>query len=233
MDYKLYKKIGELYERHKGTEWNPEEEGNREKCIYANFPLAIKSAMKWKGMGLSEDELVSAAMYGLCQAYDKYKPENGVRKKLREAVENGCTAEEFALIAGIKCTVDSKEAMLVWIEENTKPAKFSSIIPFWVKAVVMKDLKAAGAMLPTEFEENDAEDTIDDAEDTFAMLVDGIPTSWVEVLEMRYGLGCDKMTLRAIADKLGTTIAEVKGMLRGCISMMRKKKEMLECSNCI
>lgn len=225
MNYRNYKEIGKLYETFKGAEWNPDEPGNRDKVIYANLPLAVKTALRYSGMGLSEDELLSAAMMGLCQAYDKYKPDNGIRKKLTDAVENGCGPEQFASIAGIKCLIESKEAMLVWIEANTKPAKFSSIIPFWVKAVVMKDLKAVGALESEPITEEIADSYADD--DVFALLSDGIPAEWMKALEMRYGLGHEPHTLKSISEKLGITIAETKGRIRGAIAMIRQNKERL------
>lgn len=224
MDRKLYKQVGELYEKYKGTQWDNTQSDNRDKCIYANLPMAIKTALRYQGMGIEEEDLIGCAFVGVCTAYDKYKPINGIQAKLLEMVENNCTPEEFSKAAKINYTIDNKDAMRVWVLTNTKSAKFSSIIYFWVKAAVLRELKSVNAMKYVDELDKNIADIVED-EDSFEELVANIPEEWLEALYMRYGLGYEAHTLKDISSKLGISIAETKGRIRGAIAMIRDNKK--------
>lgn len=223
MDARLYKEIGELYETYKGTEWDSTKPGNRDKCIYANLPMAVKTALHYRNMGIDEEDLIGCAFVGVCLAYDKYKPINGIQAKLLALIDGGCTPEEFSCAAKINYTIHSADAMRVWVMENTKSAKFSSIVYFWVKAVVMKELRNASAVRFDRIDRDIADVYEDD--DIILELISNIPDEWMEALRMRYGLGYERHTLKEISDKLGIPISETKGRIRGAIAMIRDNKK--------
>lgn len=156
MNTTLYKDIKNLALKwkHHPNEYNPDDPNNRQILIEKNLKMAVGVALKYRGMGLSEDELISAATLGLCAAYDKYNPEKVVlRNKLLAAVTDATTPEEFTeLVANLmpyggkvaemfaNQKPQTPEEMRQWVHNNIKPAKFSSVAYMWIKAYVLSDL---------------------------------------------------------------------------------------------
>ena len=213
-----------MYEKYKGTQWDNTQPGNRDKCIYANLPMAIKTALRYQGMGIDEEDLIGCAFVGVCTAYDKYKPVNGIQLKLLKLIDSGCTPEEFSKAAKINHIIENRDAMKVWVLNNTKSAKFSSIVYFWVKAAVLKELKTVNSLKYVDELDRNIADIVDD-DDSFGELISNIPEEWLEALFMRYGIAHEVHTLREIANKLNISIAETKGRIRGAIAMIQENKK--------
>lgn len=156
MNTTLYNDIRELAKKWKSypNEYNPEDPNNRQILIEKNLKMAVGVALKYRGMGLTEDELISAATLGLCAAYEKYTPDKVVlRNKLLGAITDDTTAHEFLEVVtnlmpyGEKVVEkfanelpDTPTKMRQWVYNNIKPAKFSSVAYMWIKAYVLSDL---------------------------------------------------------------------------------------------
>ncbi len=249
MDTSLYKKIGELAKkwREYPNEYNPEDPNNRQILIEKNMKLAVGTALRWRGM-LDEDELVSIALLALTVAYDKYKPEKvTLRNTLLGLIGEDTTSEDFVLLIGENMPYGDKiiekfanglpqtpAEMREWVKRNIKPAKFSSIVPMWVKAYVLSHLEKYGKPVRVpEDERSEAQfDCIDDGdtakynkllhkesdweakEAAWGKLMDGVPEECQRVLEMRYGIGCDEpQTLKEIANVMNRDVRWTKRCL--------------------
>ena len=156
MNTTLYGDIKKLAQKWKQypNEYNPDDPLNRKILIEKNLKMAVGVALKYRGMGLTEDELISAATLGLCAAYEKYNPDKVVlRNKLLAAVTDATTPEEFTeLVANLmpyggkvaemfaNQKPQTPEEMRQWVHNNIKPAKFSSVAYMWIKAYVLSDL---------------------------------------------------------------------------------------------
>ena len=156
MNTTLYGDIKKLAQKWKQypNEYNPDDPLNRQILIEKNLKMAVGVALKYRGMGLTEDELISAATLGLCAAYEKYNPDKVVlRNKLLAAVTDATTPEEFTeLVANLmpyggkvaemfaNQKPQTPEEMRQWVHNNIKPAKFSSVAYMWIKAYVLSDL---------------------------------------------------------------------------------------------
>lgn len=257
MDTSLYKKIGELSKkwREYPNEYNPEDPNNRQILIEKNMKLAVGTALRWRGM-LDEDELVSIALLALTVAYDKYKPEKvTLRNTLLGLIGEDTTPEDFVLLIGENMPYGDKfiekfanglpqtpAEMRAWINKNIKPAKFSSIVPMWVKAYVLSHLEKYGKPIRVPEDErskaqfdNIDEDTLyfankitysesnwAERETAWNKLVDGVPEECKRVLEMRYGIGCDEpQTLKEIANAMNRDIRWVKRCLEDVIDAIQ------------
>lgn len=249
MDTNLYKKIGELAKKHKDypNVYDPTDPNNRQILIEKNMKLAIGTALRWRGM-LDEDELVSIALHALCVAYNKYKPEKvTLRNTLLGLIDEDTTPEDFVLIIGENMPYGDKviekfanglpetpDEMRQWVKRNIKPAKFSSIVPMWVKAYVLSHLEKYGKPVRVpEDERSEAqfdyfdEDTShlcnkviacesdwEEREEKWAKLMDGVPEECQKVLEMRYGIGCNEpQTLKEIANAMNRDVRWTKRCL--------------------
>ena len=182
MNTTLYNEIRELAKKWKSypNEYNPEDPNNRQILIEKNLKMAVGVALKYRGMGLTEDELISAATLGLCAAYEKYNPDKVVlRNKLLTAVTDATTPEEFTeLVANLmpyggkvaemfaNQKPQTPEEMRQWVHNNIKPAKFSSVAYMWIKAYVLSDLdKYAKPVRVSEKDRGDVFfDSIDEGE---------------------------------------------------------------------
>lgn len=252
MDANLYKKIGELAKKWRDypNVYDPTDPNNRQILIEKNMKLAIGTALRWRGM-LDEDELVSIALLALTVAYDKYKPEKvTLQNTLLGLINDDTTPEDFVLVIGENMPYGDKviekfanglpetpDEMRQWVRQNIKPAKFSSIVPMWVKAYVLSHLEKYGKPVRVpEDERSEAQfDCIDDedvaivnkltthetdwqeCEEKWAKLMDGVPEECQTVLEMRYGIGYNEpMTLREIACEMGRDVRWVKRCLVDC-----------------
>ena len=180
MDTSLYKKIGELAKKWRDypNEYNPEDPQNRQILIEKNMKMAVNVALKYRGMGLSEDDLISAAMLGLVTAYEKYNPEKVVlRDTLLGLIGEDTTPEDFVLILEQNMPYGDKvckslnlylpltpDEMRQWVQRNIKPAKFTSVAYMWIKAFILSDLEKYGkpVRVPEESRSDTQFDCIDD-----------------------------------------------------------------------
>lgn len=252
----LYKQVGDLAKKWKDypNEYDPTDPNNRQILIEKNMKLAVGTALKWRGM-LDEDELVSIAFLALTVAYDKYNPEKVVlRNTLLNLITNETTPEDFVILIGENMPYGDKvvekfanylpqtpNEMRLWVNKNIRPAKFSSIVPMWVKAYVLSHLEKYGkpVRIPESERETNQFDCIDDhdativyklqhnesdwleKEEMWDKLFEGVPEECQKVVEMRYGIGCDEpMTLREIAETMNWDVRRVKRALTDVIDTL-------------
>ena len=253
MDSKLYAEAGALAKKWKGqnNRYDPNDPNNKKRLVEGNMKLAIGVALKYRGMGLSEDELISAALLGLVTAVEKYNPQKVVlRDTLLGLVKDDTTPDEFLQILSENMPYNTESLqnfdgilpetpaeMRAWINKNIKPAKFSSVAQFWIRAMILNDLnKYKNPVCVGEndrgsvFFDNIEEDTLyfankitytesnwEDKEAAWNKLMDGVPEECQRVLEMRYGVACDEpMTLREIANEMGRDVRWVKRCFVDC-----------------
>lgn len=198
MNTTLYGEIKKLAQKWKQypNEYNPDDPNNRQILIEKNLKMAVGVALKYRGMGLTEDELISAATLGLCAAYEKYNPDKVVlRNKLLAAVTDVTTPEEFTeLVANLmpyggkvaemfaNQKPQTPEEMRQWVYNNIKPAKFSSVAYMWIKAYVLSDLdKYAKPVRVSEKDRGDVFfDSIDEGELYFCNKITYKESDWEE-----------------------------------------------------
>lgn len=180
MDTNLYKKIGQLAKKWKDypNTYNPQDPNNRQILIEKNMKMAVNVALKYRGMGLSEDDLISAAMLGLVTAYEKYNPEKVVlRDTILGLIGEDTTPEDFVLVLEQNMPYGDKvckslnlylpltpDEMRQWVQRNIKPAKFTSVAYMWIKAFILSDLEKYGkpVRVPEENRSDAQFDCIDD-----------------------------------------------------------------------
>ena len=250
MDSKLYAEAGALAKKWKGqnNRYDPNDPDNKKRLVEGNMKLAIGVALKYRGMGLSEDELISAALLGLVTAVEKYNPQKVVlRDTLLGLVKDDTTPDEFLQILSENMPYNTESLqnfngvlpetpseMRAWINKNIKPAKFSSVAQFWIRAMILNDLnKYKNPVCVGEndrgsvFFDNIEEDTLyfankithkesdwEDKEVAWNKLMDGVPEECQRVLEMRYGIGCDEpQTLKEIANVMNRDVRWTKRCL--------------------
>ena len=249
MDPTLYKRIGELTKKHRHypNVYNPADPSNRQNLIEKNLKMAVNVALQYRGLGLSEDELISAAFEGLAVAYDKYDGSKALtRDKLLKDITEDTTPTEFAELVekhlpySNVCKMFEKgmpqtsSEMRDWVNRNVRPAKFTSVAYFWVRALILSELEKyskplrvaesyrvdnqfayldeEGAQFSDKitYEETDPEEV----EEAYQKLYEGIPEYCLNILFMRHGVGHDAaMTLREIADLHGRTVGQIKEIL--------------------
>lgn len=252
MDSKLYKQVGDLAKKWAAypNEYNPNDAQNRTILVEKNLRLAVDTALKYRGLGLDEDELISAASYGLCLAYDKYNPQNNkLRSELLAAISEQTTCDEFVSIVSDKCTYgnlcdkmfanppQTYDEMVAWIDTNIKPTAFANYAYFWIRAVVLQEVsKYRDPLYIADKYRQDGQftdigsvapylavkDTDEDYEDNCSKLYEGVDVATETMIMMRHGIGCDgKMTYQQIADEVGLTAADVRERITEGIARMK------------
>lgn len=156
MDSTLYKRVGDLARKWRKypNVYNPTDPDNRQKLIEKNLKMAINVALQYRGLGMSEDELISAAFEGLAVAYEKYDPSKAVtRDKILAEITDDTTPTEFAELVEkhlpysnvskmfARAIPQTPTEMREWAAKHIQTAKFSSTAFFWVRACVLSDLE--------------------------------------------------------------------------------------------
>lgn len=159
---RYFEDVGNIYDKNDNNfdiEYCPE---NRDKLISMNLKNVITIAKRFRGNGLSLDELISAGNEGLCVAFEKYNPN---RQKLRsklidtieemssdEVVEYERVHEMFSPLLSYGKVVEAfkghfkkgctyhKDELLRWVSKNIKPARFNSVAVMWITAYIMIEL---------------------------------------------------------------------------------------------
>ena len=178
MDTKLYATIGKLAKKWRDypNTYNPQDPNNKQILIEKNMRLAVNVALKYRGMGVSEDDLVGAALLGLSVAYEKYKPNQTILKdRLLGLINDTTTADDFVEIVAenmnYECDVakmfangvpETHEEMVSWINKNIRPAKFTSVAQMWCRAMVLAELEKHGKVVRGA--DSNAFDYLDDEE---------------------------------------------------------------------
>lgn len=182
MNLNLYKEIGQLGKKWRDypNVYDPTDPNNKKILVEKNMKMAVNVALKYRGMGLSEDDLISAAMLGLVTAYEKYNPEKVVlRDTLLGLIGEDTTPEDFVLILeqnmpyGEEVCKNLKtylpltpDEMKKWVLANIKPAKFTSVAYMWIKAFILSELEKYGkpVRIPEEERSEAQFDCIDDGD---------------------------------------------------------------------
>lgn len=156
MNSELYKEVGRLARKWRKypNVYDPTDPDNRQKLIEKNLKMAINVALQYRGLGLEEDELISAAFEGLAVAFEKYDPYKAVtRDRVLAEITDDTTPTEFAELVEKHLPYSNVSKMFAraipqtptemrdWVVKNIKPAKFSSTAFFWVRACVLSDLE--------------------------------------------------------------------------------------------
>lgn len=155
-----FKDINKIYTKNNNNydiEYSP---NNRDKLIEMNLKTVISIAKKYRGLGLSLNELISAGNLGLVYAYDKFDParstlKDDTLKALEEApdtmtYENICaTLNNCFQYGGLKKKFSekftkgqtySKNSVRKWINANICNAKFNSVAVMWIKAYILIEI---------------------------------------------------------------------------------------------
>lgn len=186
MNSELYSRIGALAKKHRDypNVYNPKDPDNKTILIEKNMRLAVNVALKYRGMGVEEDDLIGAALLGLSVAYDKYKPEQSVLKdRLLGLINDTTTADDFIQIITDNMPYsdnvgemfangvpDTPDEMVKWVNRNIRPAKFTSVAQMWIKAYILAQLEKYGT--PVRGADGNAFDYLDDEE---TMGIDRLP----------------------------------------------------------
>ena len=162
-----FNEVGKLYKRYKSNKNAADADDDiskeRERAILLNTKQVISIAKRYRGLGLSLDDLISAGNLGLCVAWDKYDPsrnklhdelidvtarlpnimrgsdirKSSIRSMISEYGELGLNFDRYF-------TPDEKEftksQIKHWINSNVRPAKFSSIAAMWIRAYILIEL---------------------------------------------------------------------------------------------
>ena len=157
MDSNLYRQVGDL-----ARKWrkypnivDKSDPDNRNILIEKNMKLAVNVALQYRGLGLSEDELISAAFEGLAVAYSKYDGGKAVsRDRILASITDDTDTETFLTIidknmkfGGEVCKLfkegipQTPTEMRSWVAKHIRPAKFSSVAYFWCKAMVLSEIE--------------------------------------------------------------------------------------------
>ena len=161
-----FNEVGKLYKKYKSSKNTTsinDTSKEREKAILLNTKQVISIAKRYRGLGLSLDDLISAGNLGLCVAWDKYDPS---RNKLHDElidvtarlpnIMKGSDIKKSPIRAMVNeygelglnfdryFTPDEKEftksQIRHWINSNVRPAKFSSIAAMWIRAYILIEL---------------------------------------------------------------------------------------------
>lgn len=156
MNSELYAEIGRLakkWRKYPNTV-DKSDPNNKDILIEKNARLAVDTALRYRGLGLEDDELISAAFEGLVLAYQKYDDTKAVvRDRILSQLNEDTSSEEFLKIVegnlkyGDVCKFFSGgipttyEDMQKWVRNHIRPAKFSSVAYFWCKAMVLSEIE--------------------------------------------------------------------------------------------
>lgn len=163
MDSKLYSQIGALAKKWKDypNVYNPQDPNNKQILIEKNMRLAVNVALKYRGMGVEEEDLVGAALLGLSVAYEKYKPNQTILKdRLLGLINDTTTMDDFLQIISDNMPYsenvceffkqgvpETHEEMVSWINKNIRPAKFTSVAQMWCRAMTLAELEKHGKVV--------------------------------------------------------------------------------------
>ena len=155
-----FKEINKIYTKNNNNfdiEYCPE---NRNKLIEMNLKTVISIAKKYRGLGLSLNELISAGNLGLVTAYDKFDPARStlkdsalsaleklpdeiyyqeLRDAMGECIDYGNVKQKFDNRFS-KDRVYTKEEVRKWIDSNIYNAKFNSIATMWIRAFILIEI---------------------------------------------------------------------------------------------
>lgn len=155
-----FKEINKIYTKNNNDfdiKYCPE---NRDKLIEMNLKTVISIAKKYRGLGLTLNELISAGNLGLVTAYDKFDPSRSTLKDnaleslknlpdeipyqelydaLTEYIDYGNIRRKFEN-KFLKDHTYKKSEVEKWINSNIYNAKFNSIAVMWIRAFILIEI---------------------------------------------------------------------------------------------
>lgn len=155
-----FKEINKIYTKNNNDfdiKYCPE---NRDKLIEMNLKTVISIAKKYRGLGLTLNELISAGNLGLVTAYDKFDPSRSTLKDnaleslknlpdeipyqelydaLTEYIDYGNIRRKFEN-KFLKDHIYKKSEVEKWINSNIYNAKFNSIAVMWIRAFILIEI---------------------------------------------------------------------------------------------
>ena len=155
-----FKEINKIYTKNNNDfdiKYCPE---NRDKLIEMNLKTVISIAKKYRGLGLTLNELISAGNMGLVTAYDKFDPSRSTLKDnaleslknlpdeipyqelydaLTEYIDYGNIRRKFEN-KFLKDHTYKKSEVEKWINSNIYNAKFNSIAVMWIRAFILIEI---------------------------------------------------------------------------------------------
>lgn len=155
-----FKEINKIYTKNNNDfdiKYCPE---NRDKLIEMNLKTVISIAKKYRGLGLTLNELISAGNLGLVTAYDKFDPSRSTLKDnaleslknlpdeipyqelydaLTEYIDYGNIRRKFEN-KFLKDHTYKKSEVEKWINNNIYNAKFNSIAVMWIRAFILIEI---------------------------------------------------------------------------------------------
>lgn len=155
-----FKDINKIYTKNNNEydiEYSPD---NRDKLIEMNLKTVISIAKKYRGLGLSLNELISAGNLGLVTAYDKFDPSRSNLKDdtlaiLKDAPDKMTFEEACELLSNCfqygglkkkfmekfsKGNEYTKKSIIKWVNGNVCNAKFNSVAVMWIKAYILIEI---------------------------------------------------------------------------------------------
>lgn len=246
MNSLLYEEVGRLAKkwRRYGDYVDKSDPANRKALIEKNLRIAVDIALKYRGRGLSEDELISSAFLGLANAYDKYKEDNpnNVGYRILREIKYYTKRDDFEKLLYDNCQygniiqkylenkpkLRSPSDFRKFVKTYIKPAKFSSTAYFWIMSQIVKDLREANSDSEDIEEHTDLEFRDFDSEEfelQSNLLYEGISEREETMINMRNGIGYDKMTYKEIASHYRTTPKKAKDTIAAALAKMQHNIE--------
>ena len=162
-----YKEIGDVYDKNDNNYNIQYCEENREKLIEVNLKAVISIAKKYRGLGLSMEDLIGAGNMGLCVAFDKFKNNNtSLKDAIKEHIEEFGDDISYEMLNNIFCEYYSygkimdrfaskfksgrcynKREVLKWIDKNVKSPKFNSVANMWIRAYIINALNTQSRLI--------------------------------------------------------------------------------------
>ena len=156
-----FKEVNEIYNKNNNN-YDIEYNGNNRKgLIHMNLKTVISVAKKYRGLGLSLNELISAGNLGLVTAYDKFDPSrSNLKDNILDAIKDlGSEIKYDELYEAIKPFLTygdikkkfvetfsktnqtyTKKKLIRWINSNVYNAKFNSVAVMWIRAFILIEI---------------------------------------------------------------------------------------------